>query len=82
MKKFESTATIAKIENPCSDSHYLTFKRWEKGDKKRIYINDYKRRTLGYIDMITGEVNISDRQGNMQAEIDFALGFFKAEYEF
>lgn len=37
-------------KNDC-DSNYLTFKLWEKGGKRRIYMNDYKRRSCGYIDL-------------------------------
>lgn len=82
MTKFENYAKVAKMENPSDDPHYLTFKRWEKNGNKRIYINDYKRRTLGYIDMVTREVKISDKQGNMQSEIDFALNEFNTNYEY
>lgn len=59
--KFEATAKVAKILNgessPCvgteydSDSNYFTFNLWEKYGKRRIYINDYKRRSVGYIDL-------------------------------
>lgn len=79
MKKLETTVTIAKRENASDESHYLTFKVWEKGDKRRIYINDYKRRTLGYIE--NGDVIINDRQGNYQEEIDYAIANLRAEYE-
>ena len=41
-------------EKDC-DSNYLTFKLWEKGGKRRIYINDYKRRSCGYIDLNNGK---------------------------
>ena len=75
---FTGVAKIAKIENAFDDSHYLTFKYWEKGEKKRIYINDYKRRTLGYIE--NGNVIISDRQGNIQTDIDYALDSFAKTY--
>lgn len=75
---FTGIAKIAKIENAYDDSHYLTFKAWEKNGKKRIYINDYKRRTLGYIE--NGNVIISDRQGNSQEYIDFALKAFEEAY--
>jgi hypothetical protein len=78
MKQF-TTMRIAKAANTDSevDSQHLTFKYWSKGDKHRIYIVDYKRRTLGYIDLDNGNaVEISDRQGNTQAEIDYAIAAF------
>ena len=77
---FEGLANIAKTAEPCSDSHYLTFKLWEKGGMRRIYINDYKRRTLGYIE--DGNVIIKDRQGNTQSEVDTAVNTFLATYSF
>ena len=40
-------------EKDC-DSNYLTFKMWEKNGNRRIYINDYKRRSCGYIDLNNG----------------------------
>lgn len=58
--KFNGKASIAKIENGKtspyvgteydSESNYLYFSLWEKYGKKRIYINDYKMRSVGYID--------------------------------
>lgn len=76
-----TTAKIAKRANAESDSHFLTFNLWVKGDKNRIYINDYKHRTLGYIDLDNNdELVINDRQGNTQDEIDYAVAAFTAEY--
>lgn len=59
--KFNRTAKVAVIENGetnpyigteyDSRSNYYTFNLWEKGGYHRIYINDYKRRTYGYIDL-------------------------------
>lgn len=64
-----------KINNPYDESSYLYFKEWEKGNKKRTYINDYKRRTIGYIE--NDEIVITDRQGNHQEEIDMAISEYK-----
>ncbi len=57
---FTKRAKITKIEygetNPNigtdrdDESNYFVFNMWEKYGKKRIYINDYKRRSVGYID--------------------------------
>ncbi|WP_405345935.1 hypothetical protein [Ruminococcus sp.] len=77
---FEGFAKVAKCAETYHDCHFLTFKLWEKGDKKRIYINDYKRRTLGYIE--NGNTIINDRQGNTQEEIDYALNAFNATYAY
>ena len=77
-----TTAKIAKRANAESDSHFLTFNLWVKGDKHRVYINDYKRRTIGYIDLDNNNaLVVNDRQGNTQDEIDYAVAaFFTDEY--
>lgn len=59
--KFEGIAKVAKIINGKqamyvgtefdSDSNYFTFNLWERGSMRRIYINDYRRRSVGYIDL-------------------------------
>lgn len=70
-EKFKKCAKIAKrkngeIENEYvgteydSDSNYFTFKLWERDDKKRIYVNDYKRRAVGYIDCNNNNCIVSD----------------------
>ena len=79
MKQF-TTMRIAKSATADTeiDSQHLTFKYWSKGDKHRVYIVDYKRRTLGYIDLDNNAVEINDRQGNTQADIDYAVAAFMA----
>ena len=54
---------MIKIVNPSkahydddSECKYITFKLWEKGSKRRVYINDYKRRTVGFIENGTVEI--------------------------
>ena len=81
-KVFNGFAKVAKVDNADEtvNSDFLTFKGWEKYGRKRVYINDYKKRTLGYIE--DGEVVINDRQGNYQSEIDTAIANFKASYVF
>lgn len=76
---FEGSEKFAKNdkERICD---YLTFNSWKKNGKERIYINDYKRRTIGYIDVITGKVVINDKQGNYESEIETAIEGFVAEY--
>lgn len=88
-KKFFSNVKVAKIENGetstytgtefDSDSNYYTFTLWERYGKKRIYVNDYKRRTVGYIDCNNGN----------QIETEYAKGpvvetmsYFVENYEF
>ena len=75
---FTGFAKIAKKAETYDESCFLTFKAWEKNGKKRIYINDYKCRTLGYIE--NGVANITDRQGNFQEDINHALNSFFAQY--
>lgn len=79
-KTFEKAVAVAKKECTYDDSCYLTFKKWENYGKKRIYINDYKGRTLGFIE--NGNVTINDNQGNYQSEIDYALNAFMSTYAF
>ena len=61
------------------DAKYVSVKAWSKNGMNRIYFNDYKRRTLGYIDRETREISCGR---------GFALDFlatiekFAAEYAF
>lgn len=68
------------------ESNYLTFKYWEKGDYKRIYVNDYKRRTVGYINLITKEIvsdysNNSDYVRTMKYFIENQMNYFLKMFE-
>ena len=76
---FEGSATFTK-NGRTDECDMLTFKYWAKNGKERIYINDYKRRTIGYIDVTTGEVFINNNQGNYESEIEMAIEGFVAEY--
>ena len=76
---FEGSAKFTK-NGRTDECDMLTFKYWAKNGKERIYINDYKRRTIGYIDVTTGEVVINDKQGNYESEIEMAIEGFVAEY--
>lgn len=83
---FAGRARIAKVYNgeissnvgteKESDSDFFTFNLWERGSRKRIYINDYKRRSMGYIDVITGQVMAESRYVIETAE------YFMSAYEF
>ena len=76
---FEGSARFTK-NSRTDECDMLTFKYWAKNGKERIYINDYKRRTIGYIDVTTGKVVINDNQGNYESEIEMAIEGFIAEY--
>lgn len=82
-KGFTGYARVERTEDTKEEygaSAYLYFKLWAKGNYRRIYINDYKRRTIGYIE--NGEVAISNRQGVSGEEIEYAVNKFSAEYAF
>lgn len=87
--KFEGTAKVAKIVNGKqamyigtefdSDSNYFTFNLWERGNKRRIYINDYQRRSVGYIDLNNGNaLETSFSKG----EVIETANWFINNYEF
>lgn len=75
-------AKIAKNDRASDDCDYITFKLWEKASKRRVYLNDYKRRTIGYIDAITKEIVICDNQGNTNNEINTVISRFNSKYAF
>ncbi|OUQ10712.1 hypothetical protein B5E84_19995 [Lachnoclostridium sp. An14] len=66
----------------CTDSAYLYFSLWEKFGKSRIYVNDYKRRTLGFIDKNTKKVTEYDLCGVYRSEFEGVLKAFFETYEF
>lgn len=57
-EKFAKVLIPNRIDYWESESNYLTFKLWKKGGYSRIYINDYKGRTCGYIDAKTKELHL------------------------
>lgn len=63
-----------------TDAPYLAFKAWEKGNIKRIYVNDYKKRTVGYYE--NGSFSLIDRQGLMKSELEPTLAKFAEKYAF
>lgn len=85
-KQFEQTAKVVILgrENYYDDdaSKFLTFNSWEKYGKRRIYINDYKRRTIGFIDRETREYTQQDSNGLAKEQISAAIEAFCAAYEF
>lgn len=76
---FKGSATFTK-NGRTDECDMLTFKHWAKNGKERIYINDYKRRTIGYIDVTAGDIVINDKQGNYESEIEMAIEGFIAEF--
>lgn len=81
----ESLKTIEKVEFTgyaeveCKEAWALyTFKRWTKYGKDRIYINYRNKRSVGYIDMKTGELcDFNECESACEA-----LAIFKASYNF
>lgn len=82
-KKFEGYLKMVAVgsEN-CADwdeSKYVKVKLWEKHGKKRIYFNEYKGRTVGYIDLIENKTVNYDGFAKMYIP---TIEKFKSEYEF
>lgn len=85
--KFEGKAKVAKIVNGKhalgvgteydSECNYFTFNLWERGSKKRIYMNDYKRRSVGYIDVANGNEIVTDNR-----YVEETAEWFLQNYEF
>ena len=61
------------------ESRYMVAKIWEKSSMRRIYFNDYKRRTIGYVDCMTKEVV---NNGGFAKEYLPTIEKFVAEYAF
>lgn len=82
-KKFESYAKLVVVgrENYGSDddAKYVSAKIWEKNGYRRIYFNDYKRRTVGYIDCATKEIV---NNGGFAKDFVPTMEKFVAEYAF
>ena len=64
------------------DAKFATIKKWEKNGKCRAYINDYKGRTIGYIDRADKSYTQINNQGLTKDEINGLLEDFANEYEF
>lgn len=63
-------------------SKFLTLKSWNKNSISRIYLNDYKRRTIGYIDVENHKFTLIDNCGLCRSEIDSIVSEFTNTYEF
>lgn len=61
------------------ESNYLTFKLWEKNGLKRVYANDYKKRSVGYIDCNSNNSIVSDFA---KGEFFETMKHFVNNYEF
>lgn len=60
-------------------SNYLIFKMWEKNGYRRIYVNDYKKRTVAYIDC---NANNSVESEYSKGDIIETIKYFIENYEF
>lgn len=60
-----------------SESDFFYFKLWKGNKTERIYIKDYKSRTIGYIDI--ADKTICDAYNN---EVERAAERFMEEYNF
>lgn len=88
--KFIGKAKIAKIHNGernpyigteyDSDSNYLNFRIWEKYGKKRIYVDDYRGRSVAYIDCDNG--NKIETEYSEKSEVYETVECFVDCYEF
>lgn len=81
-EKFEKSVKV--LKEGCegyeeSASNWFSFNLWEKGSLKRIYVNDYKRRTLGFIDFNTHEINTEYSE---KSDIYHEMVRFTENYEF
>lgn len=86
--RFSGYARVAKIENGQknpyigteydSESNYLSFCLWEKGGRRRIYMNDYNHRAVAYIDLNTNEVVTGYAKGVAVETAEY----FLANYQF
>lgn len=88
--KFENAAKVAIVDkngetNPFTGaekddpSNYLIFKMWEKNGYRRIYVNDYKKRTVAYIDC---NANNSVESEYSKGDIIETIKYFIENYEF
>jgi len=78
-QKFMGYAKISKTDGETyGNSDFLYFKLWIKADKKRVYINDYKRRTIGFLE--NGIYTEKDKNGLNAREIEKAIHTFRKTY--
>ena len=61
------------------DAKYVSARKWEKSGMKRVYFNDCKRRTVGYVDCNTKELFSN---GGFAKEFIPTMEKFVSEYEF
>ena len=61
-KVFDKYARVERTDSwdSAAPECYYTFRLWEKGGKRRIYVNDYKKRTIGYIDLTHNNEIVTD----------------------
>lgn len=90
MIKFKNTVKVAIVdENGISnvncgtdnddESNYLVFRMWEKYGRKRVYANNYKNNSVGYIDCNDGKKIVSSYS---KGELFETMKWFRENYEF
>lgn len=81
-QQFNGFAKIAQPSRASGNDEccYLYFKGWQRYGKSRVYINDYKDRTLGYIE--NGEAIVNNKQGLDIADINACIAQFINGYNF
>lgn len=76
---FGDAAKVAKVDEPCGESCYLTFHEAKHNQPIfRIYIKDHCFQTIGYMHGVTGEVRVFNQAD--EKEIDCAVKNFKESY--
>lgn len=80
-KKIEKKIFKGRMEMavPEADNNVVSISLWQKGSYKRIYFNDYKRRTVGYIDCVSRAAHYMEGYARMYIP---AIDRFMEEYEF
>lgn len=62
------------------DERVFTFKPWENYGKRRIYMKDYKGRTIGFIDRADERFELIDNNGLRPEKIEQVLDEFARMY--
>ena len=81
-KEFTGFAKVERVDSMSGndDASFYTFKAWEgRNGQKRIYVNDYKKRTVGFVNLADMAIvtEYSQRSGQYQT-----IQKFMSEYAF
>lgn len=77
-QEFSGYAVVPDRAEPQCEHHFLTFKGWTKGNKHRIYVADYKGRTIAFIE--GNRVNMIDNYGKSQDAVEYSLNQFMTTF--